>query len=946
MMGLTACALPRGGPPTAPAASGQARKPSSKAVPPAIPGLVAGSAGVTRAVAQTGDVVQLTGKVKLLSDQSGGLLSDQGAGVISNHSGNLISNHGGSLISNHGGSLLGKAKWRLTQNAALRQFWLADAEITVLDAAGRQLVNDQGAPLAATTDQTGAYRLRGVLPDENLLLRIKLWQGGQLMAIAPRRTNAEQTIEIDTATTLGASYVLERFVKGDQKTFDKLPAAEADQLRQELSQAARTLQQMPSYDPAEAVRLTESLRSQTPALDRTLKTIESLLLGGLGDGRQATRVALSRPRGLVVLPDGSLMVGEETFGRVRRIAADGTLTTYMDVQGGTIQSSFPGLVGFAARPEGGFYVASQVRRRIYLVEAGQAPQVVAGSGEIEGDTFREVPGPQTGLTPVDLAYDGTARVLWLAQRRSLEGDRWVPNRLFRLTADGQFNQVPLPPENAPEHIASLALGPQGDLYVLRSGQLFRRDAASGSWTREASGLKASYGKLAVRADGAIAVPEDDAGRVSVKPPGGSFAPIPPPEDPALVLKAPDTVRWGADGTLYVVDRDRGLVLARNAAGVWRHVAGSNETSQSGADRLTFNSPAGVVFDPTGRLLVSEGAGHAIKRVEGTSLEVIAGGVTGKGGGEGLRKDLQLQTPGAMRYRGEDLIIADLGNHRILSITPTDQVRTLVGLPQATMPSDLPLTVGGAAVPGRDFSPPRPMGLAVGPDGAVYFSSIRLNQIYKWTPDGQVRAIAGRGNTNKEAPADSADGPAGEVALGAPMGLAFKPGEPDNLYFADFANCRVRRVVGLSTATPQVETVAGLGRLQSILKLTTNPTGWEALENGLKATEVLVAVPTEVLFDASGTMYLAEGGTRNLKLFLEDVEALKGVQLPNSEARLRTITADGRIQTLMGPGGKLYPDPKDPESLGLPTNMAFDAQGRLAIVDIRSNTVRILPREAL
>ena len=62
-----------------------------------------GSAGSVVDLAK--QAATLTGKVKIISDNGGGIISDNGGGIISDNGGGVISNNSGNIIANNGGGL-------------------------------------------------------------------------------------------------------------------------------------------------------------------------------------------------------------------------------------------------------------------------------------------------------------------------------------------------------------------------------------------------------------------------------------------------------------------------------------------------------------------------------------------------------------------------------------------------------------------------------------------------------------------------------------------------------------------------------------------------------------------------------------------------------------------------------------------------------------------------
>ncbi|MFN3430452.1 MAG: hypothetical protein ACK46X_10900, partial [Candidatus Sericytochromatia bacterium] len=207
------------------------------------------------------------------------ILSDNGLGIISNNGGGIVSNNGAGLISNNGGS------YRVTAGAAKPESLLADAQIEVLDGQGRARVDKARKPITATTDKEGRYKLEVTLPRENLVLRIRLWNGGVLTTILPNVEGEGEPLALDlnTASSLGATYVLEQYVKQRTGVLNLLPRTEAANLNRAMEAARGELAGTPSYKPADLVKATEELRKKAKGVDETLIRIEAIMLAGQAD---------------------------------------------------------------------------------------------------------------------------------------------------------------------------------------------------------------------------------------------------------------------------------------------------------------------------------------------------------------------------------------------------------------------------------------------------------------------------------------------------------------------------------------------------------------------------------------------------------------------------------------------------------------------------------------
>ncbi len=160
------------------------------------------------------------------------------------------------------------------------------------------------------------------------------------------------------------------------------------------------------------------------------------------------------------------------------------------------------------------------------------------------------------------------------------------------------------------------------------------------------------------------------------------------------------------------------------------------------------------------------------------------------------------------------------------------------------------TVAGSANPG-DGGPAvsgilsQPEGIATDGRGNIYVADANDHRIRKLATDGTIRTVAGTGLAGFSGD----DGPAGTAQLNAPYGLCID--RVGNLYVADLANARVRRISTDGTIT----TVAGGGA--------TAPGGDG--DGGLALTAKLSA-PRNVAADAQGNLYISDfTGQRVLKV---------------------------------------------------------------------------------
>ena len=138
-----------------------------------------------------------------------------------------------------------------------------------------------------------------------------------------------------------------------------------------------------------------------------------------------------------------------------------------------------------------------------------------------------------------------------------------------------------------------------------------------------------------------------------------------------------------------------------------------------------------------------------------------------------------------------VILAEPFRGRVLKVSPNDTISTVAGLPTG------PIADSGTATALKIQGP---QGIALGPDGSVYFAEQNGHRIRQVTPQGFMRTIAGDGTC----------GFAGDTGLAKaaricqPTGLGIAP--DGSIYFADQGNVRIRRI----GPDRRISTVAGFG----------------------------------------------------------------------------------------------------------------------------------------
>lgn len=191
--------------------------------------------------------------------------------------------------------------------------------------------------------------------------------------------------------------------------------------------------------------------------------------------------------------------------------------------------------------------------------------------------------------------------------------------------------------------------------------------------------------------------------------------------------------------------------------------------------------------------------------EGAEVRVVAGtGTAGFSGDGGPAAQALLDNPAGVAAAADGTVyISDAGNHRVRAVAPDGAISTVAGTGTAgNRVTDIP---DGSSATEVDLA--LPQSLAVGPDRTVYIADAGLARVFALTPEGRLSVVAGSGEI---APAGTPvdGGPATEASLGRPGGLAVAP--DGTLYIGDGDSHRVRAV----SPGGDISTVAGNGGSQA------------------------------------------------------------------------------------------------------------------------------------
>jgi uncharacterized protein (TIGR03437 family) len=593
--------------------------------------------------------------------------------------------------------------------------------------------------------------------------------------------------------------------------------------------------------------------------------------GSNGDGGPATSAQMLSPRNLAVDPAGNIYVSEFQGHTVRRIATDGTITTFAGTgvagfsgDGGpavAAQLAFP--AGLALDAAGALYIVDTVNYAIRKVQAGTITTVC------NQQNFG-VPNTQLSGIAADSAGglyipEGVDSVVWLLS----------PGGTLTLVAGIPGSSTPsgdggLALQTALIKPVDVAVDTAGDLYISELQRVRSVPAAT-----QIISTVAGDGTFGFSGDGGSAL--------------------------AAVLNGPIGLAV-LDGSLYIADQGNQRVREVTAGGLISTVAGGGQASLSNigdglpATSATLSAPAGLTFDPAANLYIADSYDNRVRLVQssGVIITFAGNGSTNGFGGEG---DPAVSTPlfhpqGVLADTSGNVYIADSNHDRVIRVDSAGNMNT----------------VAGTGSPGDDASSlPQlqgPTGLALDSAGNLYIADTLNQRVAMLTTAGAISTIAGTGSSGF-----SGDGgAASSAALSYPCAVVVDSSQ--DIFIADGGNNRIRVV----TPDGNIATIAGTG-----IAAYSGDSG--------SALQVALNNPCGLAFDGSGNLLVADTGNNRVRMLSSTQVVVTppvsvNATFANAASLLPGSLSPGEIFTVFSQGG---------QGIGpaIALTGAFDASGLLA-----------------
>ena len=259
-----------------------------------------------------------------------------------------------------------------------------------------------------------------------------------------------------------------------------------------------------------------------------------------------------------------------------------------------------------------------------------------------------------------------------------------------------------------------------------------------------------------------------------------------------------------------------------------------------ATDATFSShPMRVAGDRAGNLFVADAHHARIRKIDTATqiIDTVAGcGVEGYSGDDGTAVHAQIASPhGTALDQHGNIYIADLKNDRIRMVdASTGTITTVAGAGEHGYSGD-----GGPATEAMLASP---IAVTVSGNGDLYIADHRNSRIRMVdATTGIITTVAGVGEQGFLGDG----GPATLAAISLPRDVALDA--EGNLYIADGANNRIRKVDSNGTIT----TVVGTGRT-------------EFSDDGDPAHKASLSMPYSIALDPAGNLFIVDTGSYRVR----------------------------------------------------------------------------------
>ncbi len=243
---------------------------------------------------------------------------------------------------------------------------------------------------------------------------------------------------------------------------------------------------------------------------------------------------------------------------------------------------------------------------------------------------------------------------------------------------------------------------------------------------------------------------------------------------------------------------------------------------------SLSQPNGIATDSTGNIYIADTLNHRILKITTSGTTTTLAGTGAAGFADGAGNIAQFDEPIGIVVTNGIVYVADSKNHRIRAITAAGVVSTFAGLGSPGFTDGVPAAARFHL----------PSGLAIGANGALYVADRANHRIRKVGPDGTVSTLAGLTTSG------STNGLVSVAQFDNPVGIAVD--STGNAYVTEASSHAIRKVAANGSTSIFAGSYATPG--------TTNNTG----------TSARFSSPKGLAFRADGTLLVADQGNHRIR----------------------------------------------------------------------------------
>jgi trimeric autotransporter adhesin len=747
--------------------------------------------------------------------------------------------------------------------------------------------------------------------------------------------------------------------------------------------------------------------------------------GFSGDGGPAIAAQLHSPGALAFDSQHNLYIADGANLRIRKVAPDGKIDTFAGNGGNgdggdggpAVQAGFRRITGLTAGPDDSLFVLDGLAGRVRNIRGGAIAAFAgnpAAAFEPPVDGQPALAAQLSGATAIAADRQGNLYIAdGLLLRVGLDGAIRVLGGNGTTTGDGG------PALTAQMDATNLAIDSAGNIYLYDANTGVRLPSTTNIITF-ASAIRmidtagtihhiagvSGVNALALAAQGVVAATNGKVQLVAANDSLTTLAGLPDlgfsgDGGPALsaTMWGPQGLAFAPSGDLYFADSNNARVRRVDKDGVISTVVGTGVSGNGGDGGPAANAmlavPLGIAIDRKGNLYVADELENTVRMVDTHGIISLYAG----GGGNTVplntpvpATSVRLATPSQISVDSAgNLYILDrthflkkvsaadhtispvpggrgtlspsssngfTGSDVTMTVDRNDNIYVLYTVNNGTKANISKITPAGQAST-IDWIAQVPLdarSLAVDAAGNMYIGT--AGAIHKYSPDGTLLTITGSYNSQDVLQ----DGPASQAAEG---GTALSIGPDGNLYFADTAYSRIRRITVAGCATVRQPLIGGIvnaaslaggylapGEIVSIFGLSIGPaasaggaydesgklassvSGVSVLVNGkpaplyyVSSNQINVQVPPSAVKDLTLDMRVQYGGLTSDASSFTEQPASPGIfgSLDANRRSASLLNADGTINSASNPavrgsvvsvfatGGGLT-DPQDPDGV--------------------------------